>query len=99
MSMVRSFLFMRAACLGGGSRTRADSGEARVRLARFEPRSGGLSKILLLTDEPTEDRSGAPTAGHSRRLHLKALTVPQDVGVTVRILVSRPDRIASRDAS
>ena len=35
-----------------------------------------LSKNLLLTDEPTEDRPGparnawvAPTAGHSRRLH------------------------------
>ena len=38
MSMVRSFLFMRAACLGGGSRTRVDSGEARGRIARFEPR-------------------------------------------------------------
>ena len=34
-----------------------------------------LSKILPPTDETTEDRRKAPTAGHSRRLHQRALTV------------------------
>jgi hypothetical protein len=44
-----------------------------------------FSKILPPTDETTEDRREAPTAGHPRRLHQSGRTVAQTIGVFSRV--------------